>query len=66
MEHGCSQKVIGDHARGIRRYGDPEVFNMHINDLLKIATEKGASDLHLKVGSHPVYSIMENWFRWWI
>ncbi len=30
---------------------------MHINDLLKIATERGASDLHLKVGSHPVIRI---------
>ncbi len=30
---------------------------MHINDLLKIAGEKGASDLHLKVGSHPVVRI---------
>lgn len=30
---------------------------MHINDLLKIAAEKGASDLHLKVGSHPVVRI---------
>jgi len=30
---------------------------MHINDLLKIATENGASDLHLKVGSHPVIRI---------
>lgn len=30
---------------------------MHINDLLKIASEKGASDLHLKVGSHPVVRI---------
>jgi twitching motility protein PilT len=27
---------------------------MHINDLLKQATDLGASDLHLKVGSHPV------------
>ena len=27
---------------------------MHINDLLKMAVEGGASDLHLKVGSHPV------------
>jgi len=27
---------------------------MHINDLLKLATDQGASDLHLKVGSHPV------------
>ncbi|HEY3174363.1 MAG TPA: type IV pilus twitching motility protein PilT [Candidatus Polarisedimenticolia bacterium] len=30
---------------------------MHINDLLKIATERGASDLHLKVGSHPVIRV---------
>jgi len=30
---------------------------MHINDLLKIATDRGASDLHLKVGSHPVIRI---------
>ena len=26
---------------------------MHVNDLLKIAVESGASDLHLKVGSFP-------------
>jgi len=30
---------------------------MHINDLLKLATDKAASDLHLKVGSHPVIRI---------
>lgn len=30
---------------------------MHINDFLKMAIEKGASDLHLKVGSHPVVRI---------
>ena len=30
---------------------------MHINDLLKAATDKGASDLHLKVGSHPVVRV---------
>ena len=30
---------------------------MHINDLLKIATERRASDLHLKVGSHPVIRV---------
>jgi twitching motility protein PilT len=30
---------------------------MHINDLLKIATQQGASDLHLKVGSHPVIRV---------
>ena len=27
---------------------------MHVNDLLKIAVEQGASDLHLKVGSYPM------------
>ena len=27
---------------------------MNINDLLKIAVEREASDLHLKVGNHPV------------
>ncbi len=30
---------------------------MHINDLLKVAPERKASDLHLKVGSHPVIRI---------
>src|SRR3989304_2284359 len=30
---------------------------MHINDLLKVASEREASDLHLKVGSHPVIRI---------
>ncbi len=30
---------------------------MHINDLLKMASERGASDLHLKVGSHPVIRV---------
>ncbi len=30
---------------------------MHINDLLKIATDRKASDLHLKVGSHPVIRV---------
>jgi len=27
---------------------------MHVNDLLKMAVERGASDLHLKVGSYPM------------
>ncbi|MEZ5284503.1 MAG: type IV pilus twitching motility protein PilT [Vicinamibacterales bacterium] len=27
---------------------------MHVNDLLKIAVDKGASDLHLKVGTYPM------------
>jgi len=31
--------------------------SMHVNDLLKIAAERKASDLHLKVGSHPVIRI---------
>ncbi|MEM7480823.1 MAG: type IV pilus twitching motility protein PilT [Acidobacteriota bacterium] len=30
---------------------------MNINDLLKMAVERKASDLHLKVGSHPVIRI---------
>ena len=30
---------------------------MNINDLLKIAVEREASDLHLKVGNHPVLRI---------
>ncbi|MEJ2367315.1 MAG: type IV pilus twitching motility protein PilT [Acidobacteriota bacterium] len=30
---------------------------MHINDLLKSAIDRGASDLHLKVGSHPVIRV---------
>ncbi len=33
---------------------------MHINDLLKIATDAGASDLHLKVGSYPVIRVHGN------
>ncbi len=30
---------------------------MHINDLLKMAIERNASDVHLKVGQHPVIRI---------
>src|SRR5215203_806270 len=30
---------------------------MHVNDLLKLAIERGASDLHLKVGSYPMARI---------
>lgn len=30
---------------------------MNINDLLKLAVERRASDLHLKVGSHPVIRV---------
>ena len=30
---------------------------MHVNDLLKLAVERGASDLHLKVGSYPMLRI---------
>ncbi|HVH25805.1 MAG TPA: type IV pilus twitching motility protein PilT [Vicinamibacterales bacterium] len=30
---------------------------MHVNDLLKIAVEQGASDLHLKVGSFPLMRV---------
>jgi twitching motility protein PilT len=30
---------------------------MHVNDLLKVAVENGASDLHLKVGSYPMMRV---------
>ena len=30
---------------------------MHVNDLLKVAVEQGASDLHLKVGSFPMMRV---------
>src|SRR5881397_2092795 len=30
---------------------------MHVNDLLKLAVDKGASDLHLKVGSFPMMRV---------
>jgi twitching motility protein PilT len=30
---------------------------MHVNDLLKIAVENGASDLHIKVGSYPMMRV---------
>jgi twitching motility protein PilT len=30
---------------------------MHVNDLLRIAVERGASDLHLKVGSYPMLRV---------
>jgi twitching motility protein PilT len=30
---------------------------MHVNDLLKIAVEHGASDVHLKVGSYPMMRV---------
>ena len=30
---------------------------MHVNDLLKIAVEQGASDVHLKVGSYPLMRV---------
>ncbi len=30
---------------------------MHINDILKVAAERKASDVHIKVGAHPVVRI---------
>lgn len=30
---------------------------MHINDILKAATERKSSDVHLKVGSHPIIRV---------
>src|SRR5580704_16192648 len=46
----CRESV----ARGGRT---PRVEVMHVNDLLKIAVENGASDLHLKVGSYPMMRV---------
>src|SRR5581483_9657993 len=34
-----------------------EAVAVHLNDLLTLAVERGASDLHLKVGSRPVLRI---------
>ena len=31
--------------------------SMHVNDLLKIAVQSGASDLHLKVGTYPMMRV---------
>ena len=31
---------------------------MHVNDLLKIAVERGASDLHIKVGTYPMMRVL--------
>jgi twitching motility protein PilT len=36
---------------------EEQVHEMHVNDLLKIAVERGASDLHLKVGSFPMLRV---------
>lgn len=30
---------------------------MHINDILKVASERKASDVHIKVGSHPIIRV---------
>ena len=35
----------------------PARLPMHVNDLLKVAVENGASDLHLKVGSYPMMRV---------
>ena len=64
-------------SRPIERAGVPG-HRMHVNDLLKIAVERGASDLHLKVGSFPMMrvrgvpdargpgsgSTTRKWWRW--
>src|SRR5215210_4604909 len=33
---------------------------MHVNDLLTVAVQTGASDLHLKVGSYPMLRVRGN------
>jgi twitching motility protein PilT len=40
-----------------RRSEVGEFMELHINDLLKICDDRGASDLHLKAGSHPVIRV---------
>jgi twitching motility protein PilT len=42
-------------ARQARKHKEGQ--GLHINDLLKTATDHKASDLHLKVGSHPVIRV---------
>src|SRR5947209_10664944 len=41
--------------RADKRVAQPPA--MHVNDLLKLAVENGASDLHLKVGSYPMMRV---------
>jgi len=36
---------------------------MNIDDLLRIATERKASDLHLKVGNYPHCALTVSWCR---
>ena len=43
--------------RLLARHPLPRSTVMHINDLLTIAVESGASDLHLKVGSYPMMRV---------
>src|SRR5206468_10435795 len=52
--HGARSLTLVPDSRHGRRVQEGDV---HINDLLKIASERGASDLHLKVGSHPVIRV---------
>ena len=44
-------------ASGRGQQAAPGGVFMHVNDLLQIAVENGASDLHLKVGSYPMMRI---------
>ena len=49
----------GGHCIGSREkpINKPDMATLHVNDLLKIAVERGASDLHLKVGSYPMLRV---------
>src|SRR5947208_11882804 len=44
-------------SRSKPRQGTADNYGVHVNDLLKIAVERGASDLHLKVGSYPMMRV---------
>ena len=55
---GPARSPAGGATRGTSvARSEPEAYPMNINDLLKIAVERKASDLHLKVGSHPVIRV---------
>ena len=55
------ERVAADAADSVGRAdAEPRLAErqlMHVNDLLKIAVDSGASDLHLKVGSFPMMRV---------
>ena len=47
----------GEDALGSGESPPPGGEKMHINDILKVAGERKASDVHLKVGAHPLVRV---------